>query len=186
MTTLYFIYGTVIKVIVGLFVLRFLLQMTRADFYNPVSQAIVKVTNPLVMPLRKIIPGLKGLDLASLGAAFLVQFAAFMLLDGWFFRGQFPGLLAGTFGAVFSLVNVVLSLYFMLVFLRVLMSWLNPDPRNPMVSILYSLTEPVMAPARRLLPPIGGLDLSPIVVLFAISILQVFINSEVVPWVGGL
>ncbi|NNF15888.1 MAG: YggT family protein [Gammaproteobacteria bacterium] len=186
MTTLYFIYGTLIKVIVGLFLLRFLLQLTRADFYNPVSLAVVKFTNPLVMPLRRIIPGLRGMDLASLGAAFLVQVAAFVLIDGWFFRGQLPGLLASSIGAIISLLNVLLSLYFMLILLRVLMSWLNPDPRNPMVSVLYSLTEPVMAPARRLLPPIGGLDLSPIVVLFAISILQVFLNSELVPWIARL
>lgn len=186
MSTLFFIYTTLIGVLVGLFVLRFLLQLTRADFYNPVSQAIVKITNPLVLPLRRVIPGLKGLDLASLVAAFVVQCAAFALIESWFFRGGLPSVLGTAIGSFISLLNIVLRLYFMLVFLRVIMSWLNPDPRNPMVSVLYSLTEPLMAPARRLLPPIGGLDLSPIIVLFAISALQIFFNSDLVPWLSRL
>lgn len=179
--TLHFILSTLSSVLVGLFVLRFLLQQSRADFYNPISQAIVKITNPLVMPLRKLIPGLGGMDLASIVAALLVQLATTVLIVVLLTGGSLPPPMAALVTALSQFINLILRLYFMMILLRVILSWVNPDPRNPMMSLLYSLTEPVMAPARRLIPPMGGLDLSPILVLFVISALQVFVNSDLIP-----
>ncbi|MFK8028870.1 MAG: YggT family protein [Gammaproteobacteria bacterium] len=178
MTALLFILNLVGTLLVGIFIMRFLLQLVRADFYNPVSQAIVNLTNPLVMPLRKVIPGLKGLDLASLVAAAIVQ--VIVLLALYFIQtGRLPGVQYTLVESFFSLLNLVFRIYIMTIFLRVILSWVNPDPRNPIVSMLYSLTEPVLAPARRMIPSIGGLDLSPLVVLLLLQALQILINSDI-------
>ena len=178
MTALMFILGLLGTLLVGIFIMRFLLQLVRADFYNPVSQAIVSLTNPLVMPLRRIIPGLKGLDLASLVAAAIVQILVLVLLY-LIQTGRLPGVKYTLVESFFSLLNLVFRIYIMTIFLRVILSWVNPDPRNPIVSMLYSLTEPILAPARRVIPSIGGLDLSPLVVLLLLQALQILINSDI-------
>ncbi len=181
MTALIFILNLVGKLLVGVFIMRFLLQLVRADFYNPISQSIVSVTNPLVMPLRKIIPGLKGLDLASLVAAALMQVVVLLVL---YMIQSGGGILTATTLLVesfFSLINLIFSIYIVTIFLRVLLSWINPDPRNPVVSMLFSLTEPILAPARRIIPTLGVLDLSPIVVLVLLQALQILINNDLRP-----
>ena len=179
MKALIFILSLLGQLLVGIFVVRFLLQLVRADFYNPVSQAIVSLTNPLVMPLRRIIPGLKGLDLASVVAALLVQILVLIILYFIQTGGALPGVQYTLVESLFSLLNLVFGLYIMTIFLRVILSWVNPDPRNPIVSMLYSLTEPILAPARRIIPSIGGLDLSPLVVLVLLQALQILINSDI-------
>lgn len=179
MTALMFILGLLGKLLVGIFILRFLLQVVRADFYNPVSQAIVSLTNPLVMPLRRLVPGLKGLDLASIVAAILVQVVVLLILFFIQTGGSVPTLRYTLVESFFSLVNLVFGLYIMVIFLRVILSWVNPDPRNPVVSMLYSLSEPVLAPARRIIPPLGGLDLSPLIVLVLLQALQILINADI-------
>ncbi len=179
MKALIFILSLLGQLLVGIFVVRFLLQLVRADFYNPVSQAIVSLTNPLVMPLRRVIPGLKGLDLASVVAALLVQILVLIILYFIQTGGALPGVQYTLVESLFSLLNLVFGLYIMTIFLRVILSWVNPDPRNPIVSMLYSLTEPILAPARRIIPSIGGLDLSPLVVLVLLQALQILINSDI-------
>ena len=176
-------------VVVAMFMLRFLLQIVRADFFNPATQAIVRFTNPLVMPLRKIIPGWAGLDLASLVATLLVQIAAVALLAFYAsaLRGApVPGPGALALRALFELILLVFRIYTVSIFLRVLMSWLNPDPRNPAMSLLYSLTEPLLRPARRLIPPIAGLDLSPLIVLVGLQALQILITQDLARMLLGL
>ncbi len=176
-----FLLDLLTTIIVALFVLRFLLQLTRADFYNPASQAIVKFTNPLVMPLRKVIPGWGGLDLASIVAALVLQAAALLLLFAYDagLRGfPMPPWTLIALRTPIELVLLTLQLYVILIFLRILMSWLNPDPRNPAMSILFSLTEPLLRPARRVVPPIGGFDLSPILVLIALQFLHILIGQD--------
>lgn len=179
MKAMIFILSLAGQLLVGVFVVRFLLQLVRADFYNPVSQAIVSLTNPLVMPLRRIIPGLKGMDLASVVAAMLVQILVFVILYFIQTGGALPGIRLTLVESFFGLLNLVFGLYIMTIFLRVILSWVNPDPRNPIVSMLYSLTEPILAPARRMIPAIGGLDLSPLVVLVLLQALQILINSDI-------
>ena len=179
MKALIFILSLVGQLLVGIFILRFLLQLVRADFYNPVSQAIVNLTNPLVMPLRKIVPGLKGMDLASVVAAMLMQVLVLLVLYLIQTGGALPTVQYTLVESFFSLLNLVFGLYIVTIFLRVILSWVNPDPRNPVVSMLYSLTEPILAPARRLIPSLGGLDLSPLVVLVLLQALQILINSDI-------
>jgi len=156
--------------------LRFLLQLARADFYNPISQFIVKVTNPALRPLRRLIPGWGGIDNASLVLLFVVQCLALLLLgliSGAFADGlSVPGLLMAT---VTKLVSLLLYVYLFGIFILALLSWISPGGYNPVAAVIANLTEPVMRPARRMIPPIGGIDLSPMAVILAIYVLRMLI-----------
>lgn len=164
-----------IQVAFGVFIfavlLRFLLQLVRADFYNPLSQFVVALTNPLLKPLRRVIPGLLGIDVAA-----VVLMLALQGIEVWLllWLRDFPPTLVGVlFAAVVELVRLTLYVFFFAVILRALLSWVNPYGmhHHPLGGLLVSLTEPLMRPARRLIPAIGGLDLSPIAVLVAIQLL---------------
>lgn len=166
----------IIQVIFSLYILavllRFLFQLSRADFYNPISQFLVALTNPLLKPLRRIIPGLFGIDLASLVLLFTLQCLEVFLIS--LLNGFSPVLLPLVLAAVMDLVQLTLNVYFYAILLRVILSWFMPYgmQHNPAGDLLVSLTEPLMRPARRLIPPIGGLDLSPIAVLVGLQLLQ--------------
>jgi YggT family protein len=166
----------VIQVAFGLYILavllRFLLQLARADFYNPFSQFLVALTSPLLKPLRRLIPGLYGVDLASIVLLLILQAAETWLI---FWLNDFaPAISAVLIAAVIELLRLTINVYFFAILLRVILSWVMPDGmhHNPAGDLLVSLTEPLMRPARRLIPPVGGLDLSPIIVLVALQLLQ--------------
>ncbi|HPB73990.1 MAG TPA: YggT family protein [Chromatiaceae bacterium] len=154
-------------------ILRFLLQLTKADFYNPLSQFVVKVTSPVLRSLRRYIPGFRGLDISSLVLAWLVQTLVLFLV------GVLAGLGLASLGAVLwslpALVELAIDVFLYGVIIRVILSWINPDPFNPMVQLIHTLTDPVMAPVQRRLPPIGGLDLSPIAVTIGLIFMQMLL-----------
>lgn len=153
--------------------LRFLLQLTKADFYNPLSQFVVKVTSPVLRPLRRYIPGFRGMDISSLVLAWLVQTLVLFLV------GVLAGLGLAALGAVLwslpALVELTIDVFLYAVIIRVILSWVITDPSSPMVHLLYTLTDPVMRPVQRRLPPIGGLDLSPIAVTIGLILLQMLL-----------
>ncbi len=157
--------------------LRFLLQMTRADFYNPVSQFLVKVTNPPLIPLRRVIPGLIGIDMAAVVLLLVIQ-AVELVLVGLVqgFSLSIPGLLVLT---VAELLNLLLNIYFFTILIQVILSWVNPGGYNPAVALLYSLNEPILSRARRMIPPISGFDLSPIVVFIGIQLIKILLVSPI-------
>lgn len=140
-------------------ILRFLLQQVRADFYNPLSQFIVKATNPVLLPLRKIVPGFFGVDFSSIVLAILVAMLAVQLLAFVAGGGLLPAsiLLAGT---LYKLVIVLFYIYFFAFLLIFIVSWVAPHSHNPAMSLVMSITEPVLAPVRKVIPPMGGLDFS--------------------------
>ncbi|ERP89357.1 membrane protein [Alcanivorax sp. P2S70] len=153
---------------------RFVLQLARADFYNPISQFVLKATNPLLKPLRRVVPGYGGLDVASLVlVVVLIILKAITILS--IQVGGFPSGIGGQLilYSLRELAAVILNYIFWAVLLRVILSWVAPDPYNPVVRIVVQITEPVMAPVRKLLPPMGGFDLSPLVVLLGIQLLQI-------------
>ena len=158
------------------FLLRFLLQWVRADFHNPLSQAIVKITNPLVIPLRKFIPSIRGIDTSTLLVILGLQMVLLSIL-ALITSGTLPGILPLFLGSLIEIADQVLWFYFIIIFVSVILSWVNPGTYNPVTSILYSLTEPIMAPVRRLIPSVGGLDLSPIFVIIAIGALMQIVQS---------
>jgi YggT family protein len=166
---LIFLVKTLLDLYVLTFLLRVLLQWVRADFYNPLSQFIVRVTNPLVRPLRRVVPAVGRLDTATVLVILLLEIAATALLLAMATGGALPG--AGTlvYLAVLRSVVLLLRLYFVAILISVILSWVGRDARHPLVGMLNSLVEPVLGPVRRLLPTIGGLDLSPLVVLLFIQ-----------------
>ncbi len=167
-----------LDVVLGLFtyalLLRFAMQLMRAPFRNPIGQAVVALTDWIVKPLRRVLPGWKGIDWASLLATFLFQFLwlfSYALLFGGFRLGGagFAFLLAGT---AIALLKASLWLLIIVVLAQAILSWVAPD--GPLSGLLNALTFPFLRPIRRVIPPIGGsLDLSPLVVIVIAQLLLI-------------
>lgn len=159
--------------------LRFILQLVRADFYNPLSQFVVRATKPLLNPLRKVIPGLGGLDLASLVLAVLLQWLLMIvvvLLMGANPLGALPQLLVWS---VISITSLFLKVFFFAMIISVILSWVSPGSYNPGAQLVNQICEPLLAPFRKLLLNLGGLDISPIFAFIALNLLDRFV-------IGGL
>jgi YggT family protein len=152
--------------------LRFLLQLVKADFYNPICQFLVKVTNPLVIPLRKVVPGLAGLDLASLLLALLLQLAGIVLL--LLINGLgLPNVALLLVWSLLGVIGLLVNIYFFALLAMIILSWVAAGSNNPAIYLLHQITEPVMAPFRKLLPAMGGMDFSPILVFILINVIQI-------------
>ena len=166
-----------IQTLFGLYILvvllRFLLQLVRADFYNPISQFIVKATQPVIGPMRRIIPGFSGIDLASLVLMFGLQCIEIWLLLG--IHGKPPTVPGIAILAVAELLKLTIYLFFFSIIVQVVLSWLNPHAHNPITVLIFRLNEPMLRPARRLLPPFSGIDLSPLLVLVALQLALILI-----------
>ncbi len=176
MSALNEILGYLVQTAISLYMLamllRFLLQLVRADFYNPISQFLVKVTNPVVIPLRRVIPGVGGLDLASLLLAILLQLlaiVALILLNGL----PLPNPLILILWSVLGIIGLLVNIYFFALLAMIILSWVAAGSNNPAIYLLHQITEPVMAPFRKLLPPMGGLDFSPILLFILINVVQI-------------
>lgn len=157
-------------------VLRFTLQAVRADFYNPFSQAIIKITDPLIRPSRRVIPAIGGVDIASLLLA-LVTIAGYLYVPV-LFAGLSASPAAILIGACLSLIDLFLDVFFWALIAVVVISWLtllnvaSPGNLNPLVRLLDDITRPLLEPIRRVLPPVGGFDFSVLVALGVIFVLQ--------------
>lgn len=156
-------------------VLRFLLQVLRADFYNPLSQFVVRLTTPVLRPLRRVIPGLWGLDVASIALAWFLTAIELALLAA--ILGLGFHVLGPLAWAVPELLSLVLNVFLFAVIGQALLSWVSPDPYSPAAVVLRDLTRPVLRPLQRLIPPLGGLDLTPM----AAAVLLVLAKMLVVP-----
>jgi YggT family protein len=172
-----FLVSTVFGLYLLAVMLRFLFQLTRADFYNPVSQFIVRVTNPVLLPLRRAIPGVAGIDLASVFLMMILQMIELWLvysISGY--SSNVVGLFVLSIG---KLLALAFNVFFFTILIQVIISWLNPGAYNPIISLLYSLNEPLLTPARRLIPPISGLDLSPLVVLIVLQLASYLVVAPI-------
>jgi len=177
-----------VKVLFGLYatlvILRFLLQLTRADFYNPLSQFIVKATKPLLNPLRRVIPGVSGIDVASLVLAWCVltlEQLAILALAGAGFQPAGAALLA-----IPELISLFINVFLFAILIQVIISWINPGSYNPAIGLIHSLTEPLLAPVRRRMPNMGGLDLSPMVVMIGLVVLEMLLIPPVKDLIGQI
>jgi YggT family protein len=156
--------------------LRMLLALARADFYNPLSQFVVRVTNPLMAPLRRVIPPVGRVDTASLVLAIAVQTAGTLVALAML--GYAPGnILLVLVWSLIGILALVVKIYFFAILALIIFSWIAPHASHPGLALLYQLTEPVMAPFRRLLPPVGGLDLSPILVFVCINVAEILLRG---------
>lgn len=176
-----FLIETIFSMAIILVLMRFLLQCVRADFYNPLSQFIVKMTNPLVLPLRKIVPGYKGLDNASLLLVFILCLCEIILFS---LLGLIPhfsifGIILLTFAKGFS---NLFNFYIYAFLLLVVLSWIAPGGGHPAVRVLYQLTDPIQRPFSRLIPPIAGIDITPIFIIMALKLLDIFIVGNLQNW----
>jgi len=154
--------------------LRFILQQVRADFYNPISQFIVKVTAPVINPAKKLIPGLGGIDVATI--VVVIAMIAIKIYIVALLSGYSPGLGTLLLVGIKDFITLALNVFIFAIIVQAILSWVNPDPYNPVTAVLFSITNPVLQPVRRWIKPIEGLDLSP---LFAIIGL-IFIRQVVV------
>ncbi|MCC5865769.1 MAG: YggT family protein [Wenzhouxiangella sp.] len=169
-----FLVETVFHLYLVVLLLRLLLEAQRADFYNPVVQLLLKVTDPLVKPLGKLIPPLGRVNLAGLLVLYLLQLTSLILLALIIGAAIDPLLLA--LMAVLRLVRMLLVLYLVLIIAGVILSWVGQNFRHPIVPLIFQLTDPVLAPIRRLLPSLGGFDLSPLVALIGIQFLIILLG----------
>lgn len=174
MQALQFLIDTLFNLYLMVVILRLWLQLARADFYNPFSQFVVKATNPLVLPLRKMIPSIGSLDTATLLIAYAVALTKILLLQG-VLAGQLL-LPQSLFWAVLVLVKEVLSLMFWILVIRALLSWVSQG-RSPIEYVMQQLTEPLLRPIRRIIPPMGGLDLSVFVALVALQFFSILLSG---------
>lgn len=170
------------SMILFIVMLRFLLQLVRADFYNPISQFVVKFTNPILIPLRRVVPGFGGLDVSSLLLAYGVQLltmAAIILVAGY--GVPWPKLFIW---AVIGIASLLLNIYFWGLIVIVVASWIAPNSYNPALILVNQILEPVIRPIRSKMPDLGGLDLSPIVVFLLIQVVEIMVLRPLASMTG--
>jgi len=170
-SALIFLVKTLTDLYLLTFLLRFIMQWVRANYYNPLAQFILKVTNPFVVPARRVLPSVAGLDTPTLVVLLVLEIAAtWLLLRLMGLIVPVPDLLLWS---LLRLVALTVWFYTIALFIYVLLSWFGDRGMNPMSALLGQIVEPVLRPVRRLLPPIGGLDLSPLVVILLLQAAQI-------------
>lgn len=171
---LIYLVSTLTDLYVTAILLRLLLQWVRADFYNPLSQFLIKITNPVLVPSRRLIPSIGKLDTASVVVMLLLelmQLVIINLLGKTEFGFQFLFLFA-----IQKLLITLLLTYFVLIIARVIVSWIANRSQHPLIPLIYQLTEPILKPISKLLPPMGGIDLSPLFALIALRALLLLLG----------
>lgn len=172
-----FLIHTLFSLYIGAILLRVILSATRADFYNPISQFLVTITNPVLRPARKIIPSVGQLDTSSWFLIFgLKALEVFLLL--WL-RGITPSIDVLLISTVLEVLILIVSIFLYAVIIRAILSWFAGMQmgHNPVLTILNSITEPVLAPARKIIPPVGIFDLSAMVVILILYSILIALRS---------
>lgn len=171
-----------VNVIFGLYcfviLLRIVLQLVQASFYNPLSQFVMKLTDFAVKPLRKILPNPRRIDLASCLLLYVVTIIKlFLVIIITTSAKAFPNPLGLLVLAVPDILSQIMDLMFYAILIMVVLSWVAPQTQNPIIDVVYSITEPMLAPARKIIPPIAGFDLSPILVMVVIQLVKILLVS---------
>ncbi len=174
-----FLIQTLLDLYLYVMLLRLLLHAVHADYYNPVVQVIIKLTQPIVKPLQKVTPPIKGIDLAVIFWLLVIDFIKLILIV-WLESALFPQVIGIIIWTIGDLLNKLFDLYFYIIIIRAIMSWLVPTSHNPTFFVIVQLTEPLLHPARRIMPPISGLDLSPILVLIILQLSKIFISTPLI------
>jgi YggT family protein len=169
-SALVFIVNALTSLYLLVLMLRFWLPWLRADFRNPLAQGILKLTSPVVVPLRRIVPSFGRLDTATIMVAFAVQCASIFLILLIIDASAPVSSIAIT--AVVKLLMLSVNLFMFAIFVRIILSWISPGQYNPATAIITTLTEPILRPVRRIIPPLGGFDISPIFVIIALGALS--------------
>ena len=167
---LVFLIETLFDLYIIVLMLRFILQQVRADFYNPISQFIVKATAPVLNPARKLIPGFGGVDLATI--IVVIVFIALKIFIIALISGYSPSALVLLLTGIRDFITLALNIFIFAIIIQAVLSWINPDPYNPVSGLLFNITSPVLQPFRRLIKPVGGIDLSPLVALIVLMFIE--------------
>ncbi len=172
---LYFIIKTLAQLYLLLLLLRFWLPIMRADFRNPIAQGILRITSPLVIPVRRIVPPIGRLDTSTIMVAYILEFLLVLALLA--IRGLSVDTLPIAITAVLELAILSLNLFFFVILIKVILSWVAPQNYNPMTVLLHSMAEPVLRPLRRIVPAIGGFDISPIFAIILLKAAEIVLQS---------
>ena len=168
-----FLISTLFSLYIMAVMLRFLLGLVRADFYNPVSQFLVRITNPLLIPLRKVVPSIGKFDSASMLLMIVLQLAAITLI--LLLRGEGISSAILVIITLATLISLLIDVFMFAIIVEVIISWMNPGSYNPVSSLLHSLTSPLLRPIRHLIPPISGIDLSPLFAIIGLQVLRMLL-----------
>lgn len=167
---------TVLGIYLLIMLMRFILQLSLADFYNPICQFLVRATNPIVVPMRRLIPARGRLDFASLVLAVIIQLLGIVAVL-WLNSVGLPPLSLLLAWSAVGVVGLLVKIYFFALLGMIILSWVAPGTSNPAAYLMFQITEPVMAPFRRMLPSMGGMDFSPILVFIIINIVQISLRN---------
>ncbi|WP_394128966.1 YggT family protein [Shewanella maritima] len=179
MDAMTFLVNTLFDLYLMVVILRFWLQLVRADFYNPFSQFVVKATQPIIAPMRRVLPSVGSLDSASIVLALIVVLAKMLILSAMA-GAQIDIITLLLYSFVAVLKNAGVLLFWMLL-IRAILSWFNQG-YNPVVMIMGQLTEPLLAPIRKVIPPIGGLDLSVLLLFIAMNFINILFSQYIPFW----
>lgn len=183
-----FLIDTLFTLYITTFLLRFLLQWVRADFYNPVCQSIIKITNPVLLPVRRIIPGWRGIDWASVLLVIFFCFLNQYLLIALRF-GIFPSPTGVFLFAIADAIGLGLNIYIFSTLIWVVTSWLTPQAINPVLQAIYPLIAPALRRIQRFIPRLAGLDLSPVALMILLSLVNILfvmpVKNIAIGWIAG-
>jgi YggT family protein len=172
---LYFIVKTLAQLYLLLLLLRFWLPIMRADFRNPIANGILRITSPLVIPVRRIIPPIGRLDTSTILVAYVLEFLLILALLA--LRGLHVETLPIAITAILELAILSLNLFFFVILIKIILSWVAPQNYNPMTVLLNTMAEPVLRPFRRIVPAVGGFDVSPIFVIVLLKAAEIVLQS---------
>lgn len=170
-----FLIDTLFSLYVFALLLRFIFQWIEADYRNPISQFLIKITHPPLRLLRRFIPAIARIDTAS-----LVLMVGLQMLGGYlifWLRGIVITIPALSVWALAQLLDLILNVYLIAIVIRAALSWFRSGVYNPATALLYGLTEPFLRACRRVIPPISGIDLSPLAALILIELVRISISS---------
>lgn len=174
-----FLVATLFDLYTFVLILRFILQYLGINYYNPFTQFIIKATSSVINPVRRWIPGYKGIDFATLLVIFLFMLTKVTL--SWFIARSlvpfFPGLIILAFG---EMIRLTINLYFFAVIIQIISSWIAPMSNSPIIEILNRLTWPLMKPFKRWIPPMGGIDITPIPVIISLKLAEILFAGTVI------
>lgn len=171
---LYFVVDALSFLLILALVLRFWLPVLRADFRNPLAQAILKLTSPLVVPLRRLVPAFGRIDTATVVMTLAIQVLVIYVLA--YIAGMSPATSDVFVTALIKLLLLSIKMFFYSIFIHIILSWVSPGTYNPVAALLRVIVEPVLSPFRRYIPPIGGIDISPIFAIIALQALVILID----------
>lgn len=171
---LFFVVGALSNLLLIVLILRFWLPVLRADFRNPLAQGILKLTSPLIIPLRRMLPAIGRIDTATVMVTLLVQILVIYLLT--YIAGFSPTASAIFITALLQLVLLSIKLFFYSIFIYIILSWISPGAYNPVTALLGVIVEPILSPFRRYIRPIGGIDISPIFAIIALQALIILLE----------